>query len=182
MIKYIFFNSYEKLPKQVKVLSFVYDKSFANDEYSGGYFYYRDEENPTSFNLHWPKWVENKKIPEYTRAAFVNVVFPPLHKRDIRFSKDALKKAKGLKYKYCATVFIGNAKHQILRKVAFIDLRIFHRAAFLIAKSLEGVIWDTKNKQILSPSDYYKKYNRFIESKFSRKLDAKNLKMLKPIN
>lgn len=178
MIKYIFFNSYKKLPKEEKVLSFVYDKSFAKEDYSGSYFYYHDEENPISLNLHWPKWRENR-IPDYTRYAFVNVIFPPLRTRDIRFSKETVKKAKDLKYKYCATVFIGNAKHQILRQVAFIDLCIFHRATFLFAKSLEGVIWDTKNKKIISPKDYYEQNRKFIESKFSRKLSRKDLRTMK---
>jgi hypothetical protein len=180
MIKYIFFNSYEKLPKEEEVLTFSYDKSFANDDHSGSYFYYKDEKTPTSFRLYWPKWRENK-IPEYTRAAFVNVIFPPLHKRDIRYSKKAAKKGRSSKYKYCATVFIGNAKHQIFRNVAFIDLCIFHRAVFLFAKSLEGVIWDTKNKKVISSDDYYRKYKKFIESKFSRKLSKKDLKKMKAV-
>jgi len=182
MIKYIFFNSYEKLPKEEEVLTFAYDKSFANDEYSGGhYFYYQQEKIPTSLKLYWPKWRDNKNIPEYTWAAFVNVIFPPLSIRDIRYSKKAVKKGRSLKYKYCATVFIGNAQQQILRQVAFIDLCIFHRTVFLFTKSLDGVVWDTKNKKIVSADDYYKKYRRFIESKFSRKLSKKDLRMVKAL-
>lgn len=177
MIKYIFFNSYEKLPEEEEVLTFAHDKSFAKDEYSGSYFYSR--ENPIAFTLHWPKWIDNKNIPDYTRYAFVNVVFPPLHTRDIRFSKNAVKKAKYLKYKYCAVVFIGNEKRQILRNVAFIDLCIFHRTIFLFVKNLEGVIWDTKNKNIITPDDYYKKYKKYIESKFSRKLNKNELRKVK---
>jgi hypothetical protein len=177
MIKYIFFKSYENLPKEEKVLNFVYDKSFVKDEYSGSYFYSR--ENPIAFRLHWPKWVDNKNIPDYTRYAFINVIFPPLHTRDIRFSNDAVKRAKDLKYKYCAVAYIGNEKHQILRHVAFIDLCIFHRTVFLFAKNLEGVIWNTKNKKVVSHNNYFKNYKRFIEARFSRKLDGKYLKMIR---
>ncbi len=125
MIKYIFFNSYKNLPNQGEVLSFVYNKSFRNDEFAGSYFNYKDEENPISMILNWPKWVENKKLPEYTKGAYINIIFPPLSRRDINFSKNALKKAEDMNYKYCATIFIGNAKHQILRKVALIDLKVF---------------------------------------------------------
>ena len=51
MIKYIFFNSYKNLPNQGEVLSFVYNKSFRNDEFAGSYFNYKDEENPISMIL-----------------------------------------------------------------------------------------------------------------------------------
>ena len=86
-----------------------------------------------------------------------------------------------MNYKYCATIFIGNAKHQILRKVALIDLKIFHRAVYFFIKNLGGVVWNSNDKIILSPKDYYKQYKRMIDSKFSRKLNIKDLKLVKAI-